>query len=173
MSGAAPVPTAPFMAAAAVLVVAGLAKAWRPSDTARALQIAGLPAHRRLVRLGAGAEVAVGVLALTVPGAPTGALVAASYAAFAVFVVVALRRGWPLSSCGCFGRPDSKPTYGHAALNLGAAAAAAWWAGTGGRPLGLLFDHQPWHGAPLALVSAVIAALAYLIWTNPVGKAAT
>lgn len=161
---------APFLAASVILVGAGAAKLRRPDDTARALRIAGLPHHRRLVRAGAAAEIAVGLVAVVLPGPTTGGLVAAAYAAFAVFVGVALAKGWPLSSCGCFGRPDARPGYPHLALDVGAAAAASWWAGSSPSRIGSLFVHSPWHGGPLALVSAVVAGLAYLVWTNPVGR---
>ncbi len=167
---AAPAVTAPFLAAAALLAAAGVAKLWRPDDTARALLVAGLPAHRRLVRAGALAETAVGVAAIALPGPLTGSLVAASYAAFTLFVGVALARGWPLSSCGCFGRPDARPGYPHLLLDAGAAVAAAWWAAAAPGRIGPLFVHGPWHGAPLALVAVVIAGLAYLVWTNPVER---
>ncbi len=171
----APAATAPFLAASAVLAAAGVAKLWRPDYTARALQMTGLHlAGRRVgrnaVRAGAGVETAIGVLAIALPGPVTGALVAATYSAFALFVLVALDRGWPLSSCGCFGRPDSKPGYPHAALNAGAAVAAAWWALDAPGRLSRLFVHQPWAGVPLILASAVIAGLAYLVWTNPLTK---
>ena len=165
-----PAVTAPFLAASVVLAAAGLAKLIRPDDTARALRIAGLPHHRRLVRAGAVAETAVGVIAVALPGPVTGALVAAAYAAFAGFVGAALARGWPLSSCGCFGRPDSRPGYPHLVLNAGAAAAAAWWAVVAPGRVGPLFVHGPWHGGPLALVTLVIAGLAYLVWTNPLER---
>jgi hypothetical protein len=102
----------------------------------------------------------------------TGGLVAASYAVFALFVLTALRRGWPLSSCGCFGRPDARPTYAHAVLNVGAAATAVWWALEAPDRAARFLSHQPWQGAPLLLVSLVIAGLAYLVWTNPVPGAA-
>ena len=93
-----------------------------------------------------------------------------------VLVVLALRRGWALASCGCFGRPDTPPKVAHAVLNAAAAASAVWWAtawsGRGGlRHLGRLFVHQPWHGAPLALVSVVLGGLAYLVWTDPLPAA--
>ena len=55
-------------------------------------------------------------------------------------------------------------------LNAGAAAAAVWWAVEAPGRMGPLFSSQPWHGMPLALVSLVIAGLAYLIWTNPLTK---
>ena len=159
---------APFLASSAVLAAAGVAKIYRPDYTARALAVAGLPSHRRVVRIGAGAELAVAVLAVVRPGPISGALVAVAYAGFAGFVGVALWRGWPLSSCGCFGRPDSRPGYLHLVLNLGASVSAVWWAATAPSRIGLLFSaHQPWHGGPLVLVSVVIAGLAYALWSNP------
>ncbi len=166
----APAVTAPFLAASAVLAVAGVAKIRRPDDTARALLAAGLPHHRRLVRTGAAAETVVGLAAMAAPGPVTGSLVAVSYAAFAVFVAVALVKGWPLSSCGCFGRPDARPGYPHLLLDAAAAAVAVWWAVTAPGHLGTLFVHSPWHGLPLALVTVVIAGLAYLVWTNPLER---
>ena len=46
------------------------------------------------------------------------------YAGFTAFVVIALRRGGVLSSCGCFGRADTPPTRAHA-LVTGAASGTA------------------------------------------------
>jgi hypothetical protein len=166
-----PAVTAPFLAAAAVLAGAGLTKLRRPDDTARALRVAGLPAHRRLVRLGALAEVVVAVAAVAAPGVVTGMLVATAYAAFSAFVGTALVKGWPLSSCGCFGRPDARPGYAHLALDAGAAGAAVWWALVAPSRIGPLFFHSPWHGGPLIVVTAVIAGLAFLVWTNPLKRA--
>src|SRR5262249_26684526 len=110
------------------------------------------------------------------PGVLTGALVAVAYGLFAGFIIVALRRGWALTSCGCFGRPDNPPTIAHAVLNIGAAACAVWWAvawpaGFGVSHLVRLVFHEPWHGGPLVLVSAVVAGLAYLVWTDPLPAA--
>ncbi len=167
---AAPAVTAPFLASTVVLAGAGLAKLWRPDDTARALIVAGLPAHRRLVRAGALGELAVAVAAIAAPGPVTGSLVAASYAAFTVFVATALARGWPLSSCGCFGRPDARPGYPHLLLDAGAAVTAAWWAAVAPGRIGPLFVHGPWHGGPLALLAVVITGLAYLVWTSPLER---
>jgi hypothetical protein len=172
----APPVTAPFVAATVLLGAAGVAKTIRPADTANALGAAGIPASRALVRVGAVAEVGLAAWALVGPGPLTGALVAVAYTIFAVFVVVALRRGWALASCGCFGRPDTPPTVAHAVLNAGAAASAVWWAvawrGSSGRTqLGRLFFHQPWHGLPLVLVTLVVTGMAYLVWTNPLPAA--
>jgi hypothetical protein len=168
--------TAPYLAAVALLGVAGVAKAVRPAETANALTAAGLPGRRAWVRAGAVVEVGLAVAAFVAPGVLTGALVAVAYGLFAAFIVVALQRGWPLTSCGCFGRPDDPPTIAHAVLNIGAAACAVWWAvawpaGFGVSHLVRLFFHEPWHGGPLVLVSAVVAGLAYLVWTDPLPAA--
>ena len=168
--------TAPFLAATVLLGAAGLAKAVRPGDTANALQAAQLPVGRNLVRIGSLVEVAVAVVALAVPGPVTAALVAAAYLMFTAFIVVALRRGWALSSCGCFGRSDSPPTRLHAVLNAGAAGSAVWWAlawpgRDGVSQLGRLFYRQSWHGGPLVLVTLVVAGLASLVWTDPIPAA--
>jgi hypothetical protein len=163
---------APYLAATVMLGAAGAVKLLRPDDTARALRLASIPAHRTTVRTGALLEVAVAVAALAAPGPVTGGLVAASYGAFTVFVLAALFRGWPLSSCGCFGRPDARPTYTHAALDLAAVGAAVWWAVAPPAGAASVFSHGPWHGGPLVLVSLVIAGLSYLVWTNPVPGAA-
>ena len=164
--------TAPFVAATVLLGAAGVAKTMRPGDTVNALRAAGIPANRALVRVGAIAEVGLAAWALLAPGPLSGALVAVAYTIFAVFVVLALKRGWALASCGCFGRPDTPPTVAHAVLNAGAAASAVWWAaawpgGPGWSHLGRLVFHQPWHGLPLAFVTLVVTGMAYLVWTNP------
>jgi hypothetical protein len=162
-----PAVTAPFLAASLVLIGAGLAKLHHPDDTARALHIAGLPSHRRLVRLGAAAEVGIGVAALARPGPATGSLVALAYAAFTGFVAVALVKKWPLASCGCFGRPDARPGPRHLLLDIGAAGAAVRWSVRTPGALLPVVDRSPWHGGPLILVTVVVAGLAYLVWTDP------
>jgi hypothetical protein len=144
----------------------------RPDDTARALHVAGWRVSRNAVRAGAVGEALVGLAAVVFPGPLTGALVAASYLAFSVFVIVAVRRGWPLSSCGCFGRADGQPTYQHAGLNAAAAAIAIWWSSAAPKGLSSVVSGQPWHGVPLVFSVLVIAGLAYAVWTNPVGRPA-
>lgn len=167
----APVVAAPYLAEVALLGLAGASKLTRPETTARALQQAGLKASRTTIRVGAAAELGVAVAALALPGELTGALVAASYAAFTVFVALALRLNWPLSSCGCFGKPDAVPTKTHAILNAAAVVFAVWWAALGSSSLATAFSGQPWDGAPLGLVSAVVALVAYVVWINPIPAA--
>jgi hypothetical protein len=166
----------PFLAATVLLGAAGVAKTLRPATTVNALRITGVPVRATWVRAGALAELALAVAALLVPGIITGLLMALTYAGFAGFIVVALRRGWPLGSCGCFGRPDTPPTAVHAVLNVAAAASAAWWAlawsGKGGvDQLARVLFQQTWHGAPLLLLVLVVTGLAYLVWTDPIPAA--
>jgi hypothetical protein len=162
-----PAVAAPYLAEVAVLAFAGAAKIARPDTTVRALQQSRLPSTRHLVRAGAATELAIAVAALAEPGAVTGGLVALSYATFTVFVATALRYRWPLSSCGCFGKPDVAPTKTHAALNAGAFVCSVWWAASDPGSLARIFSGQPWQGAPLGLVTAAVALLAYVVWTNP------
>jgi len=128
----------PFIVAAALLGAGGASKVVRPSTTARALREMGLPASPTLVRVGAFAELVVAAGALAGAGRLFALLLAASYLAFAAFVVAALHRGVPLSSCGCFGVTDTPPTPVHVGINLAAAAVAGavavGWASAGGLP---------------------------------------
>ena len=154
--------TGPYLAAALLLVAAGLAKLRRPAGTAIALRRAGLPVPEWVVRAGAGAEVAAGCWAFTSARLAAGA-VALSYLGFAGFVALALRRGSPVSSCGCFGKADSPPTVTHAALNL-AAAATAGWAALHAHPGAItVLRRQPLAGIPLVLLIGAAVYLAYLV----------
>ncbi|MHB8464373.1 MAG: MauE/DoxX family redox-associated membrane protein [Acidimicrobiales bacterium] len=148
-----------LLGAAALLVVAGTAKMARPADTARALHV-----HPLIVRVGAALEVAIGCAAFVAPWA--GIAVAASYGAFAVFVAVALWRGWPLSSCGCFGEPDSLPSPMHVIVDLvlGASALAATL--SDGRAPAVLIGAHPGWGATTVVSATVIGGLAYLSLTR-------
>jgi hypothetical protein len=150
-----------FLVASALLVVAGIAKAVRPGDTAGALAVlASRPpgsSWRTAVRVGAIGEAGIGIAALATPRPTTAALVATSYALFSAVVVLARRRGGPLATCGCFGRPDTPPTLVHLALNalfLAAAVAMALTA-PAGATLGSALAAEPGAGIPLVFVSAV------------------
>ncbi len=159
-----------YLIACVLLVAAGLAKAARPDDTARALAALvpgrGMPLVRlRLaVRAGALAEAALGLFALALPRPVTAALVAASYLCFAGVVLAARRRGGSLATCGCFGRPDTPPTLVHVLLDLVLAIAAVVLAAAAPRQGTLVTSlaHQPRAGLPLVFVSAVGAWLTLL-----------
>lgn len=162
-----------YLAACGLLVVAGVAKSARPGDTARALAELSRRGGRRgvpmavlstAVRLLAGLEAAIGLAALVFPHRALAALVAASYLAFAVFVLYARAQGGVLATCGCFGSPDTPPTVLHAVVDLGLAAggvgvAVAGVTGT----IGTVLSHQPFAGVPLVLASALTAGLAFAV----------
>jgi hypothetical protein len=151
----------PFLVAAALLAAGGASKVVRPANTARALGEMGLPDSATLVRGGAALELAVAAGALAGGGRLFAALLAASYLAFTAFVVVALRRGTPLSTCGCFGTTDTPPTAVHVGINLAAAAVAGAVALGGGGAGGLLeiADESSWllRVAFVALTAACVA----------------
>jgi hypothetical protein len=107
-----------------LLVVSGIAKMVDPAPTVGALRAARLP-HRSWQARGLGLIEIVAAAAAIVFGGIAVAGVALMYLAFTVFVVVALRLDFPLSSCGCFGKSDTPPTWLHAGYNASAALAAA------------------------------------------------
>jgi hypothetical protein len=156
----------PYLAACLLLAVAGVAKAARPTDTARAVAAVvpmPLAATRALVRAGALAEAVVGTVGLAHLSPVSAGLVALSYLGLAAFVTVVLARGGPLASCGCFGKPDTPATRIHVVVNMGLAVSAAVVATTinpGWLPA--LLAGQPWHGVPLVLLSLLCAWLAFL-----------
>ncbi|GAC1440825.1 MAG: hypothetical protein NVSMB55_06910 [Mycobacteriales bacterium] len=149
--------TAPYLAAALLLVVAGLSKVARPLSLVRALRAAGVPMRApllaRWVRGSALVESAIGAVAIVQPARGVAVLVAVSYAGFTAFVLRALRSGSPLASCGCFGKTDTPPTPGHAVVTAVLAIAAAAFAAGSPAPVGV------W----LVVVSAVLAYLGYLV----------
>jgi hypothetical protein len=94
---------------------------------------------------------AAGEVAVGLGGVLTGngIAVAVSYLAFTTFVVVARLRGGVLSSCGCFGRADTPPTWLHAGVTAGLAVASV-----PGRTASL--------DLALLVAAAAVAATAYL-----------
>jgi hypothetical protein len=150
---------APFLAAAALVVLAGAPKVLDPTTVLAALRSVGVPAARGPVRALAAVQTAVGAVALLLPGRVTALLLAATYAVFTAFVAVALPRGGVVASCGCFGKADTPPTASHllvtalfAAVALGVAAAppaAPWW-GVG--------------AAGAVALAAAAALVAFLAW---------
>lgn len=151
--------TAVVGAAGVLLLGAGSAKVVDPTRTVGALNVMGLPASPLVVRLGAVGEAVLGAAMLVVGGRVFAALVGASFAAFAAFVVVALRSGRPIGSCGCFGRADTPPRWSHVAVDVLLAGAGAVGAATG---VGPVLDAS----LPSAVAAAVLATAAYLLFTR-------
>jgi len=149
--------TVTFLATCLLLLAAGAVKLRRPAGTSQALRTQGFPSSVALVRLLGGAEVVLAVAALAqVPGA--AALVAAAYAAFTGFVLLALLRHRPLSSCGCFGEPDLPPTPAHVVVT-GLAAVGALVVALGGRA-----GVPGLAGAPAPTAAAAVGGAALLCW---------
>lgn len=166
-SAAVPLLSGPFLAITALLAAAGVMKVYRPKYTAGALRAAGLPASETLVRFLGAAEVGVGIAAIITGGSVWAAVTALFYLGFALFVVHALRRGIPISSCGCFGSPDTPPNVGHVVLDLVAVAVAAAaminpvgpWVGLPGLDLWTAVAFLLFSGATVYLLYAIVDVL--------------
>ena len=148
----------PFLAAAGLLVAAGLPKVRDPLPLVRALRGAGLPVHRHAMRAFAVTEVLLGTWALMAPGRLSASLVAVAYVVFTAFVVRVLALGGVLGSCGCFGKADTPASRTHVVLTAVAAGTA----------LAVAVDPptRPWavlDGATVTTV-ALAAVVAFLAW---------
>jgi hypothetical protein len=156
---------APSLAAAALLVLAGAPKVVRPHDTRRALRSVGVSVPAVAVRLGGLLEVGVGAVALIEGGRVVDLLVAASYLAFTGFVIVAMRTGGVLASCGCLGRPDTPPTVSHVLVTAAFAVAAGVAAGLG--PTGVLtWTSSSTSTATQVAVLGVAVLATWLAWLS-------
>lgn len=153
----------PWTIVTGLLLLGGALKAAQPSDTARALEVLGLPVSKPLVCAGGLAEVGIAAVALATGAWPFAALVALSYLLFLVFVVAALRSNAPLSSCGCFGRADTPPTFVHIAVNAAAVgvALAAVVAPLPG--FASIVADQPAWGIPFLFLGVVGVYLVFLM----------
>ncbi|HUR23357.1 MAG TPA: MauE/DoxX family redox-associated membrane protein [Acidimicrobiales bacterium] len=152
----------PAIASAILLAIGGASKVMRPANTSHALRGLGLPAAPVGVRLLAIAEIGVAVGALAWGGRYAWMLVGGAYLGFAGFVVLAMSRGGAVSSCGCFGAPDTPPTLVHVLVTVSASALA--FATAAGHPpgplLGALAD-MPLLGLPFLLVTGCCVWFAY------------
>lgn len=155
--------TGPVLVAAVLLAMAAPGKWRRPDDTVRGLRAVGLPAGRAAVRVLAVTELALAVCVVLAPRRPVLALLALAYLGFGGFVLLALRSGTALASCGCFGRPDTPPTRVHLGVVLSASAVAAAAAATGSAsPLAEVLA-APSAGLPLL---GLVALSAWLAWAS-------
>jgi hypothetical protein len=162
-----PLLSGPFLAISILLAVAGVMKVYRPGFTTGALRAVGLPANDRLVRLLGVAELGVGIGAVVAGGPLSAAAVGVFYLGFTVFVMVALRSGAPISSCGCFGSPDTPPGVGHVVLDLAATVVAfvtasdplGPWVGMSGAGLSTIVPFLLFSGATVYLMYAIVNIL--------------
>ncbi|MGQ0433542.1 MAG: MauE/DoxX family redox-associated membrane protein [Microthrixaceae bacterium] len=161
-----PLLTGPALLAAALLIVAGAQKVLDPTMTVGALRALGLPVRPASVRAASLAELAVGVVAVTVGGSPVWAAVAASYLGFNAVVIAALRSGTMIGSCGCFGREETPPHWSHVALNVvlaGVASAAALTGG--GAPLDDVIASSG-EGSVVLVLTAIALYLLYALYVE-------
>ena len=155
----------PFLIAAVLLAVAGIAKAIDPTMTVGALRRFGVPVPSGAVR-GLGVLEALLAVAAAITGSPTLAVgVTVSYLLFSAFVVIARARRLPIGSCGCFGRIDTPPSWLHVAVDLTAAASALGVATRDGGGLGATLSHQPLAGLPFLALIGVGAYAAFTALT--------
>ena len=141
-----------------LLVATGVVKIFKPADTEAAIRLVGAPGFSGLGRVLGAVEVLIGVGAMTL-GRPSAWLVqAGAYTAFLVWMFVAHRKGVPIETCGCLGKPDTPPYWGHVAIDSMAA----------GLSLGAMVSSRTvFEGlsAPGVLVTTAVVALgAALAW---------
>lgn len=156
----------PFAIAALLLVVGGALKVRRPGDTVRAMQGLKLPSSPMWVRILAAVEMLVGIGALGWGERVSAVGVAVSYAGFTAFVGLAIIRGAPIATCGCFGRDDTAPNLVHVALDVCAVAVSIVVVLDPGVGLPEVVRTQPLAGLPyLGLVLGGVYA-AFLAFTS-------
>ena len=160
-----PVTAGPLWVFAALVVVAGAAKVAAPAATVGALKASELPSSRRAVQTLGGGEFVVGVYAIVFGDLVAGVAVVMLYLGFTAFVVNALVRGLPVSSCGCFAKEDTPPTWIHVVvtgLGVGAGVAAIV------SPPGQLLDLLSRDGTTLIFLAmtGIAFAFAYMSLTT-------
>jgi len=159
----------PYLIACCLLVLAGAAKTIRPANTVRALSAA--IGWRRVVGVAvpvlAAAELALGVVGFLWPVPALAMAIAVSYLVFAGFVVLISMRHGALSSCGCFGTPDTPATWLHAAINMFLAASALVVAlDRPGADIVSVLRAQPWRGIPMLAAVGVGTWLVVLAFST-------
>jgi methylamine utilization protein MauE len=155
-----------FLVVAALLVVAGAGKLASPEGTQAALDAAGIRVSSGVVWVLGAAEVAVGLVAIWVPGTVSALLVALAYAGFAAFTVRLLRVAGGRVDCGCFGVSGSEVGRMHVALNLVAAAVAAVASVAPPPGAGWILARSPGIAIPLAIGTVGAVYAGYLAFTQ-------
>lgn len=157
----------PAIALLALLTLAGVMKISDPAATSGALRAAGLPASYWAVRLLGMIEVGAGIVAFSTGGGVALAVAAAFYAGFAWFVLNAIHKHLPISSCGCLGAAETPPSLTHVAVNLAAfvvllvaaVVPVAPWEVLASMPAAELAPFVVFTGVTVYLLYGVIAVL--------------
>jgi hypothetical protein len=143
----------PLLAAATILVLAGLAKLWQPEPAIRFAATLGVPLPWFFVRVAATVEILLGLGALWRPR-PAAIAIALLYALFTGLVARQLLQGGDLP-CGCLGAREVVPSRLHLFLN-GACACVGCLAAMVPPPAFATFA----AAQPFAAVLVVFAAVA-------------
>jgi len=160
----------PFLAACALLVVAGAGKVLHPDPARLAARAAGLAVARSGV-VGFGiVEVGVGCAA-AIFGGLLAAAVAASYLLL-TFVAIRLLRRSPATPCACLGSSSAVVTRTHVLIDVAAASVAAG-ATFGGSPWRALSGHWVAGAVFVALVATSVRLAMLALETLPALAAAT
>ena len=148
-----------YAASAALLLLAGAQKIADPQPLVRALTSMRIALGSSWIRAGALGEFLLGAAALATGSRVVAGLVAASYTGFTVVVLLALRRGGVLASCGCFGKRDIPATGTHAAVTAAFALVAL---GASVQAPQVIWSDTALVAATLALAGCAYAVLAVL-----------
>lgn len=159
------VTTAPILAAALLLAVAGVGKLAQPASTVTALRAASIPGGTMAVQFLAIFEMVVAVATLIWATPLTVAALAVCYAGFAGFTWRLWRKQGAAASCGCFGARTTPVHQIHIWLNV--AVAAVVCAGLVWPPsdMGTIPGTPPLAGVPLLVMTVTIAGCLYLALT--------
>lgn len=151
------------MAAAALVVFAGIGKLAHPQPAHIAMQNAGIPSSNMLVTVLALAEMAVGISVLVWASRPAIALLGLFYVGFALFVLRLRRSEGANGSCGCFGAADTPPHVVHTVINATVAMVVFWGVFTPPSPITSIADEGI---ATMFAVGCAIAALSAALYAG-------
>lgn len=157
--------TAPLLAAALLLAIAGVGKLAQPSTTVTALRAAGLPGNAIAVQMLAAVEMAIGVGAILWASPVAIAALGISYLGFAWFTWRLRRRQGATASCGCFGARTTPAHPIHFFLNAAvslAAVAGLIWQPT---DISAIPQASVLAGVPFLTITALLAWCLYLALT--------
>jgi Methylamine utilisation protein MauE len=158
-----------LLAAATILVFAGVAKLWQPEPAIRFAATLAVPVPWLFVRLAAVVEIAVGLGALWRPR-PAAIAIALLYALFTGLVARQLRRGGGLP-CGCLGAREVVPSRLHLVLNGACACVGCLAAVAPPQAFATFAAAQPLAAALVGLVAVAVGLLsqAGLVYAPTIG----
>ena len=150
----------PFLAACALLAVAGAGKLRRPAHTGRGGARVRVARHAPALRILGATELAIGLAGIVI-GGTAAIVVAVAYGAPTVAALLLWRRGAPERRAAASAHPP-RPRAVHTSPSTRAAAVAAAVAAFGPRPFTVIAD-QPLAGVPFLVLVALAAGLAALV----------